>query len=109
MKSKIIKLAVAAFALMAAVPNAEARHSTSVYISGYRSCGTPIYTERYLIGYDHCGRPIWGYRTVRNYAPVVVRRPYVAPCPPPPRCYGPSRYDRYGSGGRLVIQASFGR
>jgi hypothetical protein len=107
MKSLVINLTVAAFALIAAVPKAEARHSSSVYISGYRSCGTPIYTERYFVGYDHCGRPLWGYRTVRNYPPVVRRR-YVAPCPPPVHC-GPSRRHRYPSEGRVVIQASFGR
>ena len=103
MKSIIINLAVAAFALIAAVPQAEARsHGSRVYVSGYTSCGSPIYTEKYFIGYDHCGRPLWGYRTVRQYA----RTRYIAPCPPPV-CHE-SRSSRYGSSGRVVVQASFG-
>ena len=101
MKSTIISLTIAAFALIAAAPKAEARsHANRIYISGYTSCGTPIYTERYFIGYDHCGNPIWGHRTIR---PAYRERPrYVAP----PVYYGPGRYL---GGARVVIRGSFCR
>ena len=101
MKSTIIHLTIAAFALIAAVPQAEARTVKSrIYISGYTSRGNPIYTERYCIGYDHCGNPIWRYRTVRQ----TYRPRYVAPCPAPVAYCAPPR-----SGTRIVIQGSFGR
>ena len=84
MKTTILSLAIAALAMLGAAPQATAgsRYSNHVYISGYQSCGTPIYRERYFIGYDHCGRPIWGTRIVRHYARPVVRTRYVEPCPP---------------------------
>jgi hypothetical protein len=77
MKTIITTIAIAALTLLGAAPQAEARshHSSRIYISGYRSCGTPVYTERYFIGYDHCGNPLWGTRVIRrHYRPVV--RPY---------------------------------
>lgn len=68
---KTIATAIAAIALtMGAATQAEARehcgerYSSSVYISGRASCGTPIYTERYLIRIDFRGGPVWGYRTL---------------------------------------------
>ncbi|MDP3851303.1 MAG: hypothetical protein Q8Q59_12420 [Luteolibacter sp.] len=112
MKSLIITSAVAVLALFGATTQAEARsysgHSSSrVYISGYRSCGTPIYMERYVVRYKRCGAPVWGYRGVSRpyrYAPHPVRgyhhRPAV--CPPPYRPYGGG----YRNGG-VVIQGSF--
>lgn len=111
MKSCIITSAIAALALLGAAPQAEARshrghgHSSHVYVSGYRSCGTPIYTERYLIRYNRRGDPIWGYRTVsapRHYCPPPRPRYYHAPVCPPPRPY----YDDYRRGG-VIIQGSF--
>jgi len=106
MKTTITSLAIAAFALLGSTPQAEAgsRYSSRVYISGYQSCGTPIYTERYFIGYDHCGRPIWGTRIVRHYARPVVRHRYVEPCRP---VYHGHR--DHGPDPRFEIQASFGR
>ena len=68
----LITAAIAALTLFGVAPSAEARHKHSksyVYVSGYRSCGTPVYTERYLRGYDRCGYPVWGYRTVPRYCP----------------------------------------
>lgn len=117
MKTILTTFAIAALALIGAAPEAQARHphqhSSRVYISGHRSCGTPIYSERYFIGYDRCGEPIWGVRTVHQpyYRPVVQPR-YVAPCPPPyqrPSRYYDSSCDRSYSGGRVVIQGYFGR
>lgn len=102
----LVTLAIATLALLGAAPQAEARgHSTRVYISGYRSCGTPIYSERYFIGYDCHRRPIWGTR--------VVHRHYVAPCPPPrcaprpPRHCPPPRRDHHNHDSRIVIQGNF--
>lgn len=107
MKSIIINLTVAAFALIAIVPQAEARsHKNRVYISSYTSCGTPVYTERYFIGYDHCGNPVWGYRTCRQTYRPVERPRYVAPCPPP-AYYGRDEYRGRSSGPRVVIEGSF--
>lgn len=107
MKTTLLTLSLAAFAWLAAAPAAEARHkhrgySSHVYVSGYRSCGTPIYTERYVIRVKRCGTPVWGYRRVaapRVYCPPPRPRRYVpAPCPPPP-CY-----DGYRSG--VVIRGT---
>ena len=79
---RITSIVVAALALLGAVPVAEARScgapTSYVYISGYRSCGTPVYTERFLIRRDRYGRPVWGYRVVsapRPYVPPIVRPP----------------------------------
>ncbi len=111
MKSFIITSAVAFLALFGATTQAEARphrgySSSQVYISGYRSCGTPIYTERYAVRYQRCGTPVWGYRVLarpRYYAPPPVRGYYHRPsvCPPPYRPYG--GYRNRG----VVIHGSF--
>lgn len=109
MKTTIITLTIAALALIGTATRAEARsYSSHTYVSGYRSCGTPIYTERYFIGYDRCGAPVWGYRVVRSSYRPVVRSRYHAPCPPPVR-YGHGGYRRGHSGGRVVIQGSICR
>lgn len=105
MKTIITTLAIAALTLLGAAPLAQARshHSSRIYISGYTSCGTPIYVERYFIGYDHCGNPVWGKRVIRpQYRPVV--RQYS-----PPPCPATVRYDRGYRGGSVVIQGSFYR
>ena len=115
MKTIATSFAIAALALLGAAPQAEARshrsnHSSRVYISGYRSCGTPVYTETYFIGYDRCGNPVRGERRVREEYRPVVRERYVEPCPQP--YYGRERYTRYEDpcdDGRMVIQACFGR
>ncbi len=88
----IIACATAALALFAAAPVSEAghRHRGHVYVSGYRSCGTPVYTERYCVGYRRCGAPIW-----RNRVVAAPRRAY---CPPP-----------YYRRGGVVIHGSFRR
>lgn len=110
----LITAAIAALTLIGATPSAEARsrhkhYNNHVYVSGYRSCGTPIHTERYLIGYDRCGYPVWGYRTVKRYCP-----PPRAHCPPPrPSHYRPAvcppSYPYYGGHprGGVVISGSF--
>ena len=108
MKTSILTSAIAALALIAAAPLADARshrgqYSNQIYVSGYRSCGTPIYTERYVRHYrPRCGSPVWGYRMapapVRYCAPP--RRYYRPPvCPPPYR-------HSYGRNG-VMIQGSF--
>lgn len=111
MKTWITTIAIAALTLSVGTSNAEARShhrsesSRSVYISGYRSCGTPIYTERILVGYDRRGYPVWEYRVVeapRYYRPEPGPRYYSAPVCPPPR---PS-YGGYRNSG-IVIQGSF--
>jgi hypothetical protein len=98
MKTKLLTtLAAAVLATFSAMPAAEARGyhrgapANHVYISGYRSCGTPIYTERYFIGYGACGRIVWGYRSVRvappvRYAPPRVVAPYPRHGYHPPVC-----------------------
>ena len=103
MKPLITTIAIVAMTLIGSTPKAEARnhhphgYATSIYISGYRSCGTPIYTERYLIGYNRCGMPIWGYRIVSGpygyVAPILpsIRYQAVRVCPP--------SYPHYKSGG----------
>lgn len=100
MKS-LTSIAIAAIALLGATLSADARphrghDSGHVYISGYRSCGTPVYTERYVRRYDRCGYPVWGYRVVpapARYCPPPRRHYYRHPadCPPPYPHYGGHR------------------
>ena len=105
MKTLLVTLGIAALALVGTAPKAEAHgYRSTVYISGYRSCGTPIYKERYFIGYDRWGRPVWGTRIVRRDYRPVVRTRYVAPCPPPVRYYPAPHY-----GGGFSVQATFRR
>jgi hypothetical protein len=99
MKTTITAIALAITCMIGSAPQAEARHyhrhghQGQVYISGYRSCGTPVYTERYVIRYKRCGAPVWGYRRVaapRAYCPPPPPRYHVVPaCPPPvvPYCH----------------------
>lgn len=68
---KTIATAFAAIALtLGAASTASARdycdsgYRTTVYVSGYASCGTPIYTERYVVRIDRRGHPVWGCRTL---------------------------------------------
>ncbi len=114
MKNWITTLAIGALAFAGATTTAEAKKyrshgsSSHVYISGYRSCGTPVYTERYVVGYDRCGNPVWRTRVVappRYYRPEP--RYYSAPvCPPPRPAYG--GYDRGGyRNSGVVIHGSF--
>lgn len=115
MKTIIAAIAISAFTFIGS-SMADARPhrgGSRVYISSYTSCGDPIYKERYVIGYDHCGNAIWGTRLVRQAYRPVVRQRYVAPCPP--QRYAPVRNRDYGRdygrgyGGRVTIQANFGR
>ena len=112
MKAITTTFAIVALAMLGAAPQADANthHSSQVYISGYRSCGTPIYSERYFIGYDHCGNPVWGERLVREECRPVVREQYIAPCPQPYRDDDRrSYYERPSCGGGIFIQGFFGR
>ena len=116
MKSSICILAIAA-AFLGSITASEARsygrgggYSNQVYISGYRSCGTPIYRERYIIRYQRCGTPVWGCRVIsppRAYCPPPRPRYHVVPAPvcPPPRPYCAPHPGYYGRGG-VVIQGS---
>ena len=108
MKS-IATTAIIALTLLGAAPKSEAGcdQSSRTYISGYRSCGTPIYTERYFVGYDRCGNPVWGTRVVRSHYRPVVRPRYVAPRP----TYHHNSYSYRGHDrrGRVEFQASFCR
>ena len=104
MKS-IIAIATAALALFAAAPVTEAAPCgrslprSHVYVSGYRSCGTPVYTERYCIGFRHCGAPIWRYRVVSAPRRVYCAPPRPLPCRPRYTCPPPR--------GGIVIHGSF--
>jgi hypothetical protein len=65
MKKALGLIAFAVAALSGLSATAEAGHSSSsTYVSGYTSCGTPIYTQRILVGYDRYQRPIYQYRTL---------------------------------------------
>jgi hypothetical protein len=117
MKTWITTAAIAALALLGATPNAEARDrhhhreyrhhmpDSHIYISGHRSCGTPIYRQRYCVGHDRYGRPIWRTRVVaapRYYRSEGRPRYRSAPvCPPSYPSYG-----GYRRGG-IVIQGGF--
>jgi hypothetical protein len=115
MKTIVTTFAIAALALLGAAPQAEARgHKSRIYISGYQSCGTPIYYERYFVGYDECGDEIWEVRRVRQQYRPVVRERYVEPCESQyrrsARHYREGRRDRRSSHERSInIQASFFR
>jgi len=128
MKSLAITLTLGALAWLGATPTAEARdygrgyggshHSTTVFISGYQSCGSPIYAERYIIRHDRRGYPVWGHRPVRHQyrPPVYYRPPVVVPvCPPPVYrppvyghpVYGPPVYGRPVYGHHSVVSGSY--
>jgi len=98
---------VIALILLGAAPTSEARCSPSsrTYISGHRSCGTPIYTQRYFVGYDRCGHEVWGTRVVRSPYRRVVRQRHVVQRP---NYYQQQSY-RYGSpyrGARIEFRSS---
>jgi hypothetical protein len=113
MKTIITTFTIAAITLLGVAPQAQARHpkQNRAYISEYRSCNAPVYTERYLIGYDPCGNPVWGFRTVRReYCPVIQPR-YIAPCPQPyyqARPQYTNNYQRPCYRNGISIQANFG-
>lgn len=117
MKAILTTLAIATLALVGSAPEAQARpyhHSGGgVFISGHRSCGTPIYSERYLVGYDRCGAPIWEVRFVRQPSyRHVSRQRYVEPCQPQYRrssYHYNSGHRRSHSGHSIVFQGCFGR
>lgn len=107
MKTGIITAAIAAITLIASAPQSEARShrgypSSQIYISGYRSCGTPIYQERYISHYTRRGTPVWRIRYVeaprRHYHRAPVYRAPV--CPPP---YYGGGYPRRG----VVFEGTF--
>ncbi len=50
-----------------------------VYISGYRSNGTPIYVKRYRVGTDSHGHPRWKTTVIHN--PVRYFRKHGMPVP----------------------------
>ncbi|HSP43559.1 MAG TPA: hypothetical protein VLO11_11855 [Luteolibacter sp.] len=111
---------IAALAMIVAAPLADARphhrgkhhkhhYKSHVYVSGYRSCGTPIYQERYVRHYRSCGTPVWGHRVVappRHYRHARPRYHRDSYCPPPRPVCPPPRYHR--SGGRVIIQGILG-
>lgn len=112
MKTWITTLAIGALALAAATPRAEAKKhkdygsKTSYYISGHRSCGTPIYSVRYVAGFDRCGNPVWNTRVVgspHQYRNAPVRRHYSAPvCPPPRQSHGGYNHGGYRNRGVVI-------
>lgn len=76
MKKILTYLSVLSTAFLFTPNTAEAQHcssGTTTYISGYTSCGSPMYTQRILVSYDCYGRPIYTYRSL----PVVYRQPVV--------------------------------
>jgi hypothetical protein len=82
MKNAIFAIAVAAVTLLGTAPQAEAHShgkSSYIYVSGYRSCSTPIYKQKYFIGYDRCGREMWGYRIVSAPRHIPAPRPRYTP------------------------------
>lgn len=116
MKTIALTLGIAALGLFGTAPTVEARgynhnrgHVAShVHVSGHRSCGTPIYTERYLVGYDRRGFPVWGYRQVVH----PPRRFVPAPCPPPRvihPCGGPIVHRPYDHRTGIVIHGTIRR
>lgn len=119
MKNTILTTLIAAATIfVAATPAADAqryhRHqhhqhqSSHIFVSGYHSCGTPIYTERYIIRYDRYRRPVYGHRVIRHRRHHHVRpapRGYrVAPCPPPRYHHGHHGRSRSRSGGYINIR-----
>jgi hypothetical protein len=117
MKTGIITAAIAAIALIGTTTQSEARphrkhcNPSPVYVSGYRSCGTPVYQQHYVSPYRSYGK---SYHRTRYVVPPRVHY-YRAPvCPPPVRYCPPPRpvcpptyyhggYPRNG----VVIQGTF--
>lgn len=69
MKTTLLTTLLACLMTVGMVAQADARprhhQQTVIYVSGYQSCGTPIYTEKRFCGYNRWGRPIWDYRVLR--------------------------------------------
>ncbi|MFD2158747.1 hypothetical protein ACFSW8_07555 [Rubritalea tangerina] len=65
MKTLFYPVFVFALAAFFAPQALEARscssHSSYTYVSGYTSCGCPIYTKRVVRYYDCHGHPVYGY------------------------------------------------
>jgi hypothetical protein len=117
MKTGIITAAIAALALVGTATQGEARphrkhcNSKQVYVSGYRSCGTPVYQTRYVSPYQRCGTPYWNTRymaprRVHYYQPPVCPPP-VRYCPPPVQVCPPTYYHGGYPRNGVVIQGSF--
>ncbi|MCU0752645.1 MAG: hypothetical protein MUC40_06405 [Akkermansiaceae bacterium] len=122
MKTGIITAAIAALTLLGSATQGEARpkrghKGDQAYVSGYRSCGTPVYAQRHISHYKRCGTPVWKSRYVsppRRYdyrvpvcpPPVRYCPPPVRYCPPPVQVCPPAYYQDYPRGG-VVIQGTF--
>lgn len=114
MKTSIITAIIASITLLGTAPEGGARphrghHGGNVYVSGYRSCGTPIYQERYVSHYKRCGKPYWKTRSYCPPQPRYYRAPvYRAPVCPPPVPYCPPTYYHGGyPRNGVVIQGTF--
>ncbi|WP_143157579.1 MULTISPECIES: hypothetical protein [Rubritalea] len=72
MKTISTLLALLAMVLVYQPSEAQAgRYDTSIYtyVSGYASCGCPLYTKRVFARYDRYGRPVYTY-----YSQPIVHR-----------------------------------
>lgn len=63
MKKALGMIAIAVATLSALSATAEAGHSSArIFVSGYTTCGEPIYSEQVFVGYDGYGRALYQYR-----------------------------------------------
>lgn len=116
MKTGIITAAIAALTLIGTATQSEARphrkhcNSNQVYVSGYRSCGTPIYQQRYSNSYQRYSTPHCNTRYVappRYYYRAPVCPPPVRYCPPPVQVCPPTYYHGGYPRSGVVIQGTF--
>ena len=116
MKTGIITAVIAALTLIGTTTQSEARphrkhsYSNQVYVSGYRSCGTPIYQQRYVSPYQSCGKSYYRTRYVappRHYYRAPVCPPPVRYCPPPVQVCPPTYYHGGYPRNGVVIQGTF--
>jgi len=102
MKKLITLLSVitAGFALSPMSADARPSHSHSrpasvVYVSGYASCGSPIYMKKVFSHYDRYGRAVYTY-----HRHVVTRRDHRRPAI--------SYYNGRRGGNRVALHTPFG-
>lgn len=64
MKKILTYLSILTAAFLFTPNSAEARphsHGSTTYVSGYSSCGCPMYTKKVFVRHGQCGTPIYSY------------------------------------------------
>lgn len=83
MKKIFTYISIITAAFLFAANSAEARtypYGGITYISGYASCGSPIYTKKVIVNHDRYGKPVYKYYSIpfvskhKNYSRNTYNR-----------------------------------